>query len=116
MINRVLWLFPPGGHPGSSEYGAPDSTGFNEEFEAGYERTMKDTIKIQPRFLEEAQKILQGVQKKRVESQGRAKAQVFIGVHARRGDYVKFAKNVLGLRPLAEDFYKWAMDKKRYIF
>ena len=106
-FDRAIWLFPPGGHPGRSEYGAPDNTGFTEEFERGYESTMKNTIRIQPKFLQEAQKILEGVQKTRVELQGKAKAQVFIGVHARRGDYVKFAKNVLGIKPLNEDFYKW---------
>merc|ERR1719245_2181104 len=77
---------------------------------------MKDNVRIQPRFLQEAQNILHGVQKKRVEDQGKAKAKVFVGVHARRGDYVNFAKNVLGLKPLSEDFYKWAIEKKRKEF
>ena len=108
-----MWLFPPGGFPGASEYGAYDSTGFNEAFEVSYEKTMKDTIRIQPRFLREADRILHGVQEKRLVTQGIPKAKVFVGIHARRGDYVKFAKNTLGVRPLSEDFYNWAINKKR---
>ena len=68
---------------------------------------------LRPKYLARAGRILEGIQTKRQKVLGKPKAEVFVGIHARRGDYVKFAQDVLGLKPLKADFYKWAINKRR---
>ena len=108
---HLLWLYPPSGDRNVGGYG-PEDPDFNDQFEVDYEKTLASTVKIKPKFLKKAEKILQSVQKERRKN-GKPKIETFVGIHNRRGDHLQFMQERLQRKPLGIDFFKTAIEKFR---